>query len=152
MQAITVLYNYKHCTMTSTVQIQYCTITVLYNYKYCTMTSSPGNRTWPYFMGSLKTRILDSPCGWPTAGWHPGWLGVGHLQNYHGKGWPLAMDSLKFHLGPPCPTFLRPAGGPPLKQPYSGVAHLQVGRPAAVFSPSGHPTPYAYGNTIPETP
>jgi hypothetical protein len=26
----------------------------------------------------------------------------------YGKGWPMAMDSLKFHSGPPCPTFLRP--------------------------------------------
>jgi hypothetical protein len=29
----------------------------------------------------------------------------------YGIGWPLAMDSLKFHLVPPCPTLLRPAGG-----------------------------------------
>jgi hypothetical protein len=28
------------------------------------------------------------------------------------------MDSLKLHLGLPCPTLLRPAGGPPLKWPY----------------------------------
>jgi hypothetical protein len=28
------------------------------------------------------------------------------------------MDSLKFHLGPPCYTLLRPAGGPPLIKPY----------------------------------
>jgi hypothetical protein len=27
----------------------------------------------------------------------------------------VAMDSLKFHPGPPCPTLLRPAGGPLLK-------------------------------------
>jgi hypothetical protein len=27
----------------------------------------------------------------------------------------VALDSLKFHRGPPCPTPLRPAGGPPLK-------------------------------------
>jgi hypothetical protein len=26
----------------------------------------------------------------------------------------VAIDSLKFHLGPPCPTLLRLAGGPPL--------------------------------------
>jgi hypothetical protein len=31
----------------------------------------------------------------------------------------VSTDSLKFHLGPPCPTLLRPAGGPPLKRPYS---------------------------------
>jgi hypothetical protein len=31
----------------------------------------------------------------------------------------VAMDSLKFHPGPPpCPTLLRPAGGPPLKLLY----------------------------------
>jgi hypothetical protein len=29
----------------------------------------------------------------------------------------VAMDSLKRHPGPPCPTLLRPAGGPPLKRP-----------------------------------
>jgi hypothetical protein len=27
----------------------------------------------------------------------------------------VAMDSLKFHMGSPCPTLLRPAVGPPLK-------------------------------------
>jgi hypothetical protein len=37
----------------------------------------------------------------------------------------VAMDSLKFHPGP---ILVRPAGGPPLKQPSS----------------FGHPTPYAY--------
>jgi hypothetical protein len=29
------------------------------------------------------------------------------------------MYSLKFHPGPPFPTLLRPAGGPPPKRPYS---------------------------------
>jgi hypothetical protein len=29
-----------------------------------------------------------------------------------------ALDSLKFHLGPPCLTLLCPAGEPPLKRPY----------------------------------
>jgi hypothetical protein len=28
----------------------------------------------------------------------------------------VSTDSLKFHPGPPCPTLLRPVGGPPLKQ------------------------------------
>jgi hypothetical protein len=27
----------------------------------------------------------------------------------------VSTDSLKFHLGPPCPTLIRPAGGPPPK-------------------------------------
>jgi hypothetical protein len=31
----------------------------------------------------------------------------------------VAMDYLKYHLGLPCPTLLRPAAGPVLKQPYS---------------------------------
>jgi hypothetical protein len=31
----------------------------------------------------------------------------------------VAMDSLKFHLSPPCPTLLCPAGGPPPNRPYS---------------------------------
>jgi hypothetical protein len=30
----------------------------------------------------------------------------------------VAMDSLRFHLGSPCPTLLRPAGGPPMKRPH----------------------------------
>jgi hypothetical protein len=30
----------------------------------------------------------------------------------------VAIDSLKFHPGPPCPTLLCPASGPTLKQPY----------------------------------
>jgi hypothetical protein len=36
----------------------------------------------------------------------------------------VAMDSLKFHLGPQCPTLLRLAGGPPPKRPYG---HFWVG-------------------------
>jgi hypothetical protein len=31
----------------------------------------------------------------------------------------VAMDSVKFHSGPPCLTLLRPAGRPPLKRPSS---------------------------------
>jgi hypothetical protein len=30
----------------------------------------------------------------------------------------VAMDSLKFHPGPSCPTLLCPVGGPSLKRPY----------------------------------
>jgi hypothetical protein len=30
----------------------------------------------------------------------------------------VATGSLKFHLSRPCPTLLRPGGGPPLKWPY----------------------------------
>jgi hypothetical protein len=39
----------------------------------------------------------------------------------------VSTDSLKFHPGPPCPTLLRPAGGPPPKRPYG---HLGVCPPA----------------------
>jgi hypothetical protein len=38
----------------------------------------------------------------------------------------VAMDSLKFHLGLPCPTLVRPAGWPPLKRPYR---HFKGGPP-----------------------
>jgi hypothetical protein len=31
----------------------------------------------------------------------------------------VATDSLKFYLGPPCPTLLQPAGRPPPKRPYN---------------------------------
>jgi hypothetical protein len=34
----------------------------------------------------------------------------------YGKEYPT--DSLKFHAGPPCPTLIRAAGGPPYKWPY----------------------------------
>jgi hypothetical protein len=44
----------------------------------------------------------------------------------HGIKQGAAMDSLKFHPGPPCSTFLLPGGGPLL------------------FYPLGHLTPYAY--------
>jgi hypothetical protein len=39
----------------------------------------------------------------------------------------VAMDSLEFHPGPPCPTLLRPAGGPPMKRPY---VHFWGGPPS----------------------
>jgi hypothetical protein len=47
----------------------------------------------------------------------------------------VAMDYLKFHLGPPRSPLVRPAGWPPLKQSE-----------AAVLYPLGHPTPCAYGS------
>jgi hypothetical protein len=59
-----------------------------------------------------------------------------------------AMDSLKHHSGPPCPTLLRPAGGTPLEQVASGVAHSQGRRPTADFYPFGHPMPYAYEEDV----
>jgi hypothetical protein len=49
----------------------------------------------------------------------------------------VAMDSLKYHLGPPCLSFLRPAGGPPLKRTYS---HFR-GSPPAGRAVCGHPLP-----------
>jgi hypothetical protein len=60
----------------------------------------------------------------------------------------VAMDSLKFHLGPRCPAFLRPAGGARLKRPFGRFrgGHLQSRRLASVFYPFGHPTPY--GNVM----
>jgi hypothetical protein len=58
----------------------------------------------------------------------------------------VAMDSLKFHTGPPCPTLLCPASGltPHCLMAVLGVACPQGGPPAAVFYSFGHPTPYDY--------
>jgi hypothetical protein len=59
----------------------------------------------------------------------------------------VAMDSLKFYTGPPYPTLLWPAVGPPPKQPYGCLrSGLQGGRPVAIFHPFRHPTPYAYAD------
>jgi hypothetical protein len=49
------------------------------------------------------------------------------------------MNSLKFHLGPPCSIFLHPVGGEPRFRSVPSAGW------AAVFYPFGHPTPYAYG-------
>jgi hypothetical protein len=59
----------------------------------------------------------------------------------------VAMDPLKFHTGPPCPTLLCPVGRPPLKQLYGRFrSSPQGGQPTAVFHPFRHPTPYAYAS------
>jgi hypothetical protein len=55
----------------------------------------------------------------------------------------VAMDSIKFHLGPPCPTLLRPSGRLPLTA-VSGVARPQAERSAVVFYPFGHSYAYIY--------
>jgi hypothetical protein len=50
---------------------------------------------------------------WRATGLHSGFFGgIGVWQG-------VAMYSLKFHLGPPCPNLLCPVGGPPLKWPIS---------------------------------
>jgi hypothetical protein len=93
---------------------------------------------------SDKQFHVRSPLGLPTS--YPtqcvSHVGASLLQGIHDPGivgvWQgVALDSLKFHLGPPCPTLLRPVGGAPR------VAPAQGGQPAAVFHPHGHPTPYA---------
>jgi hypothetical protein len=54
------------------------------------------------------------------------------------------MDSLKFPLGLPCPSFLCPAGRPPLTVIKSlTVISGKARRHAAIFYPFGRPTPYA---------
>jgi hypothetical protein len=64
----------------------------------------------------------------------------------------VAMDSLKLHPGPPCPTLLRPAASQPRNSlsAISGVTRPQGGQPVVVFYPVGHPTPYAYGPKAPQ--
>jgi hypothetical protein len=53
----------------------------------------------------------------------------------------VTMDSLKFHLGLPRPTLLRPADGPPLKRPYghfrgcSPTGHTACGRLPPLWIP-----------------
>jgi hypothetical protein len=56
------------------------------------------------------------------------------------------MDSLNFHPGPPSLPFYFLRAGYPSNDltAISGVTRLQVWRPAAVFYPFRHPTPYAY--------
>jgi hypothetical protein len=49
----------------------------------------------------------------------------------------VVMNSLKFHPGPPCPTLLRPAGGPLLKRPFGRFR----GRPLAGRAAFGHLQP-----------
>jgi hypothetical protein len=61
----------------------------------------------------------------------------------------VAMDSIKFHPGLPCPILLRPAGGSPLNRPYGCFWGGPPAERAAVFYPFGHPTPYVYGSWNP---
>jgi hypothetical protein len=58
----------------------------------------------------------------------------------------VAMDSLKYHPGVPCPTTLLPAGNHPWNNfmAISGVATCRVGGPRPSTHLLGHPTPYAY--------
>jgi hypothetical protein len=58
----------------------------------------------------------------------------------------VAMDSLKFHLGLPRPTLLRPADRPPLIRTYGRFRSVPPARRAARsrFLPVGHLMPYAY--------
>jgi hypothetical protein len=37
----------------------------------------------------------------------------------------VSTDGQNFHPGPPCPTLIRPAGGPPPKRPYGRVDSLR---------------------------
>jgi hypothetical protein len=51
------------------------------------------------------------------------------------------IDSLKFHPGLPCPTFLRPVG----RQPFQRWSTRKTACGLAVFHLFEHPTPYTYG-------
>jgi hypothetical protein len=74
----------------------------------------------------------------------------------------LAMDSLKFHPGPPPLTFLHSADGSPLKRPYScfrvgppaGRAACGVRRAACGVRPSSTlwtPHAYEFGSSLPKS-
>jgi hypothetical protein len=87
------------------------------------------------------------PCGQATPGQPKDHLGIDHSQCeciilFQKSSWTpqvirrpewqgVSMDSLKFHLCPPCPILLCPMGGPPPKRPYGcfGVGP-PAGRPA----------------------
>jgi hypothetical protein len=58
----------------------------------------------------------------------------------------VVMDVSKFHLGPLCPSLLRPAGEPPLKRLYGHFRRGLSAGQTAVFYPLEHPTPYSYAN------
>jgi hypothetical protein len=49
----------------------------------------------------------------------------------------VSTVSLKFHAGLPCPTFIRPAGGPPPKRP---CGHLGAGGLRRSSSPLDTPS------------
>jgi hypothetical protein len=59
----------------------------------------------------------------------------------------LSRNSLKFHPGLSCLTFLCPVGRPPPKWPYShfGGGCPPCGRPLTVLYPLQHPMPYGPG-------
>jgi hypothetical protein len=54
----------------------------------------------------------------------------------------VVMDSLKYHLGPPCPSLLRAAGWPPLKQ---GGSAYRAGNMRSSSTPLGTPRRMVHG-------
>jgi hypothetical protein len=69
----------------------------------------------------------------------------------------VSTDSLKFHPGPPCPTLLRPAGGPPPTRPYCRfwggppAGQAACGRLLPPWIPDvvrACPSPYASGSDL----
>jgi hypothetical protein len=102
-------------------------------------------------LGPAKPK-LSTPCGWPTlkqlsvAASKAGGLRPSPTRLDTPCRKPLligiqqgvAMDSLKFHAGPPCPTLLPPVGKTPMKRLYS---HFRGGPPAGRA---------AYGHLLPD--
>jgi hypothetical protein len=72
----------------------------------------------------------------PHAGQHAG---------PYGKG--VSTDSLEFNAGPPCPTLIRPAGGPPPKRPFWGWPARRVGGLRPSSSPLDTPSRTGLANT-----
>jgi hypothetical protein len=58
----------------------------------------------------------------------------------------VAIDSLKFHPGLPCPALVRPAGEPARNglMAVLGMARPLNGWLEVVFYPFGHPVAYVY--------
>jgi hypothetical protein len=79
--------------------------------------ASPVNpQNWDIYSTSTVYCIDGSSC-WFLAGCHA----VSSISVWQG----VTMDSVKFHPGPPCPTLLRPAGGPPQGWPACRVGGLR---------------------------
>jgi hypothetical protein len=74
------------------------------------------------------------------------WIGKGSMSMGVWQG--VAMDSLKFHLGPPCPTSLCPEMALWLFWGWPAHRVDWLRQSPTTMYPLGHPTPYAYGRGV----
>jgi hypothetical protein len=105
------------------------------------------NWTQPPGLNDTSPSFIEFKTEWQT--WKLEEISSGEIySSRYSAGRPVrervSTDSLKFHVGPPCPTiYALQAGHPPNGlMAVWGVARSQGGRPAAVFFPLGYPFPY----------